>query len=542
MRRLLLILIGICFLPPSLLPATAQQADLATMVSRDSVAAAVLRPQQMLASPLLELFPHEVVETFGQEQLGLSVKAMDYVVLSVQLDRQRREPTFLATIHFDKPQAFQGQAWNELKSGDINGQQFYQIGPPRPPVLLKVRDPQTILIGTRSRMPGAGEVAEAGGDGEVQALLTRYPADKTFQLYGSIGSVRGLIKENLPPGDQVPPPFQMFLELPDLAEYVYLTADLTDTLAIEGRIGAVDEEAAKKIVRIKKKADAMGRAALMAQLADAIKGQSEEMQLSINTYVDRLMTAIEEASEPQVQGNELIYDGGTDGNGYKVASVATIGILTGMLLPAVQQVREAARRTQGMNNLRQMALACLNYESAFARFPQRAIYSEDGRPLLSWRVAILPFIEQNALYEQFHLDEPWDSEHNIQLLDQMPETYAAPGANLEPGMTVYQGFTGEDTVWPDGPDAKVGFRDIVDGSSNTILIVESDESAAVEWSRPADIEFNPDVPIDQIGNFRVGVFNAVFCDGSSHAIDNFIDWESLSNLIMRNDGNIVNYP
>ena len=72
---------------------------------------------------------------------------------------------------------------------------------------------------------------------------------------------------------------------------------------------------------------------------------------------------------------------------------------------------------QAVNNLRQIGLGMHNYHATYNRFPGPAITNDKGDRLLSWRVAILPFIEQQALYEQFHLDEPWDSDHNIKLLD-----------------------------------------------------------------------------------------------------------------------------
>src|SRR5262249_54155708 len=99
-----------------------------------------------------------------------------------------------------------------------------------------------------------------------------------------------------------------------------------------------------------------------------------------------------------------------------VLALSAVG--AGLLMPAVQKVRMAAGNAQGQNNLKQIALAMHNYNDAYnGKLPAHAIYSKDGKkPLLSWRVAILPFIEQDNLYQQFHLDEPWDSEHNKKLI------------------------------------------------------------------------------------------------------------------------------
>ena len=98
-----------------------------------------------------------------------------------------------------------------------------------------------------------------------------------------------------------------------------------------------------------------------------------------------------------------------------------------------------------MNNLKQIALALLNYEAAHKTLPAQAKYDADGKPLLSWRVGILPYIEEQQLYQQFHLDEPWDSPNNIKLLDQMPAVFKHPKMN-KPGTTVYQGVVGKGCV------------------------------------------------------------------------------------------------
>src|SRR6185312_11489838 len=91
------------------------------------------------------------------------------------------------------------------------------------------------------------------------------------------------------------------------------------------------------------------------------------------------------------------------------------------------------------------------YHDAHGKLPPPAITDKAGKPLLSWRVALLPYLEQVALYNQFHLDEPWDSEHNRKLLPQMPKVYACTGnAPSVPYGTFYQAFVGKDCVFEPG--------------------------------------------------------------------------------------------
>ena len=101
---------------------------------------------------------------------------------------------------------------------------------------------------------------------------------------------------------------------------------------------------------------------------------------------------------------------------------------------ATAKVGEAAERQSSANNLKQIGLGVLNYESRHGELPNNS-YSPDGKPLLSWRVHLLPYIEEEALYRQFHLDEPWDSPNNKPLLARMPKVYATPARAQRQGPT-----------------------------------------------------------------------------------------------------------
>lgn len=215
-------------------------------------------------------------------------------------------------------------------------------------------------------------------------------------------------------------------------------------------------------------------------------------------------------------------------------------VLVALLLPAVQSAREAARRAQCTNNLKQMALAMHNFASATDHFPPQAIRSRDGKPLLSWRVAILPYLEQNALYNEFHLDEPWDSPHNRALAERMPNLYACPSKLLPPGMTCYQVPFGPGTIF--GEEKGCRLAQITDGTSNTILIVEVQEP--VLWTKPDDLTYDPKA-VDvapAVGSAHPGGWNAAFADGSVRFIKNTIELNVLRAVLTRDGGEIVNIP
>jgi RNA polymerase sigma-70 factor (ECF subfamily) len=203
---------------------------------------------------------------------------------------------------------------------------------------------------------------------------------------------------------------------------------------------------------------------------------------------------------------------------------------------AIKKAQEARNRALSVNNLKQIGLALHNYHNDFERFPAAAIYDNNGKPVLSWRVAILPYIEQTALYRQFKLDEPWDSEHNKKLLAQMPKIYAPVGVKTkEPHMTFYQVFTGKDTVFEGTQGAR--FADIVDGTSNTIVAVEAAE--AVPWTKPDDLPYAEDKPVPKLGGLFADGYNVLFADGFVRFMKNTLDENILRLLITRNDGRVI---
>jgi len=198
------------------------------------------------------------------------------------------------------------------------------------------------------------------------------------------------------------------------------------------------------------------------------------------------------------------------------------GLMAGLLLPAVQQAREAARRSSCGNNLKQIGLGVHNYADRNGRggdnFFPTDICDRNGRPLLSWRVAILPFIEESNLFEQFHLDEAWDSPHNLALLGQMPAVYSCPSGMLSPaeGKTAYVGVRGEGYFLDIGePPSERGFAQFRDGTSRTAMVVELPDVFAVEWTRPDPVMPDPEVWLDAPMHHTGGLFGMLMADGST---------------------------
>src|SRR5262245_17442791 len=121
----------------------------------------------------------------------------------------------------------------------------------------------------------------------------------------------------------------------------------------------------------------------------------------------------------------------------------------GVLLPCTVKVRESEGWVRSAVSLNQIGKALLAYHDAYGRFPPAVVTDKDGRPLYSWRVALLPFLDHDHLYKQLDLKQPWDSPHNKPLLAKTPKCYlpALGGGPDGPGLTRYQVFVGPGTAF-----------------------------------------------------------------------------------------------
>jgi RNA polymerase sigma factor (sigma-70 family) len=194
----------------------------------------------------------------------------------------------------------------------------------------------------------------------------------------------------------------------------------------------------------------------------------------------------------------------------------------------VERRAGASQRQKSMNNLKQIILAVINYEDGFGYLPAD-IRDKDGKPLLSWRVAILPFIEQDAVYRQFKLSEPWDSEHNLKLLDQIPKMYRAGFEAKDATYTYYQAFAGPDTPMHPPAGQRIRTGRIRNGASNTFGLVEA--GPPVPWTKPVDIPFDAKKPVKLVGPFS-NVWFAAALDGSVYDLRRDIEQDALRNHIV----------
>jgi hypothetical protein len=195
-------------------------------------------------------------------------------------------------------------------------------------------------------------------------------------------------------------------------------------------------------------------------------------------------------------------------------------------------------------SLKQIGLAFHAYHDVNGKLPPAVVSGKDGRPLYSWRVLLLPYLEEDTLYRQSHLDEPWDSPHNKQTLAETPRRCRpALGGGEPPGLTRYQVLIGPGTAFE---RAGLTWDDFPDGLANTLLVVEAGES--VPWTKPADLDYDPGKPLPPLGGaftkpvhvlcyevWRKPGFTACFADGSVRFITS-TDEAALRSIISRNGG------
>jgi hypothetical protein len=199
-------------------------------------------------------------------------------------------------------------------------------------------------------------------------------------------------------------------------------------------------------------------------------------------------------------------------------------------------IEKARARAKSTNNLKQIALALHNYSDANGAFP-RNVYDANGKPLLSWRVQLLPFIEQNQLYTQFKLDEAWDSKTNKDLLEKMPTLFDSPRVKVKTkGYTPYQGFTGKGALF--GTNEKFWFTNVTDGTSNTLFAVEATDT--VPWTKPADIPYDEKKDLPDFGKAFDHKPCAAMLDGSVRVLDTKkISMATLKAAVTPNGGEIL---
>ena len=446
----------------------------------------------------------------------------------------RRFPTFpepvtiVTTLKpFGKPELMpwqkRGRVW--MFSGSVSDLKEKEPVPPKVgegevvfgynEVFIPLNDRQFILASLSARM-----AFTKGAPAPKQGWIHEALAGKGDLVFAA-ADVRKAIAD---PSPELPPELLLLAPLVRMKQ-VTAIIDYSDGMSMK-LAGTVAEGDGPKAVKTLKALQTF--LSTLATEGEAMLAKEERLELG---SVLKPLKAALDAAEPKLDGNILSMT--------IRLSAEQMATMNKELPPILADFRKKTEALRGQYNLKQLALAMMNYESANGKIPSFGpiMDKKTGKPLLSWRVAILPYVEQGALYSQFKLDEPWDSDHNKKLIAKMPEIYVVPGT-INNGKTHYRVFAGKGAGFDADAAKGVKYVDITDGTSNTIMIVEAAEAA--EWTKPEGIEYDPnDANPAKWLRFVDGVCQVVYFDGSVHRLAKDNDPKSLHALITSNGGEII---
>jgi hypothetical protein len=349
-------------------------------------------------------------------------------------------------------------------------------------------------------------------------------------LLVSIDTLRPLIGAAMFALPPAPPEYRPFLKIPGLLDAIEVKSTLGPSGRQELVLRGVDEDSTKELEQLALKGIELARKEVLKNLPP--RDPEDLMGIATEKYLRRLLDKSGEWFRPVRTGSRLTLSV----ENRSLNGSATVGaVLAAGLVPAVDKAREAANRTRSINNMKQIMLAMLNEEAQKQRFPARANFDKQGKPLLSWRVHMLPYLEQQALYQKFKLDEPWDSEHNKQLIAQIPEVYQS--VKRKDTKTNYLAVVGPGALFEGTNGTRMA--EVKDGLSNTIALVEVDDDRAVEWTKPDDFVIDRERPMAGLGRVWPGLFMTGFADGSVRTFPTTLAPADLLGMFTRAGGEVT---
>jgi len=524
-------------------PLSAQADPGVKYISPKTTVAIVAKPAAIWKSKPLAMLPTELLEIEARQIFGATPDQIESVMLLAAVENLSDEPQLVFVIKAAEPLKIKELFPQALARGELALRKHPETGveylkAENHPAFDVYPVDETTLIATHSHLLSEFfAVEDRPVESPLAKLVMAGPESAELQAFMVMEPFREIANQamaDLP----IPQVFSRVRNIPNQLKDLQLTVQMqgkwTGANLLLNAESAEDAEQLEQTITM-----LMNFAQAMALEAVTDQHLAPERAEAMAKYQARIAQTIRETLNPVREGEQLTISTG-DLVG-EAGSIATTGVLVGLMLPAVNQAREAARRAQSTNNLKQIGLAMHNYHEAYKQFPP-AVQPDQPKSRLSWRVHILPFIGEAELYDQFKLDEPWDSEHNRKLVDRMPGLYVSPDSPeiADAGMTRYQRPRGEGL--PMSVEGRLRISDLTDGTVHTIMAVESPVEQAVVWTQPDDLEVDMDNPIGTLANALSNGFNAAFYDGSVHFISNSVDNQVLKKILTHAGGEPVNFP
>lgn len=494
--------------------ATAQENVGTEFLSPRATVAVLAKPKAIYGSPLLQMVPWEVLNVKSQELAGVPIGDIDSMLVVASPPGATGRPEVGVIVKLNQPTPLDKVLVPIREAGELTAeiwpgtQKTYLKGSPQVMFDVFPVDDKTYIVAMPEALKAMLAQREKPQPSVLAKLIESDSQPVEAQAFMVMEPVRDLAQFLL--SDPKLNAFSSLRDLPQQLEHAQLIGNLDMeqggfTLKLTAKN---PDEAAELQETVSKLLDNAVKLAI--QMAEPPKTNDAE-ETAYRQYVERVSKTLRAALEPKLEGKQVtLTTVGKPGTSPQVIFASG----TAVLMPAIAAARASAFRSGSVNNMKQILLAFHNYYDTFGKMPANSV-DENGKPLLSWRVHILPFLEQQALYNQFHLDEPWDSEHNRKLAATIPLQYVTPSDRQElvaQGKTRYQLPLGEG--YPASTGKRLRFQDITDGSSNTIAVAEVPASDAVIWTRPDDFHVNVNAPLESFLPGDAAGFNAARYDGS----------------------------
>lgn len=518
-------------------PAAAAKAIDLNHVPASSIAVFAVRPASLLSKTEMQPLAKLLNETIGLEsKTGLKVEEVDEVKIAVtrapSSETNGLEGVTLTVIRHAKPfdwkAKFAKSLVGETMEASLAGKKYYHAGQGeqaiRPAFYLP--DDRTIVFGPEIDLQRS--ILSAGRGTPDWAADWQQSATGTAAAMVDVATIGRLLNEALKEHPQ--PQVAAFTPLWEKGQRLLVSVQAEQGLAVTARLQCANGGDAERV------RDTLQAVLTLAR--NALDEADRHAAQATATQAAAMVPMIDLAREFLNQGKLT-----TDGGAVRYASALDLDAAEtaiSVMTPAIIAAREAARKAQSVNNLKQIMIAFHNYADVNGHFPPPVVIGPDGKTPHSWRVEILPYVEQQELYKRYKMDEPWDSENNRQVLAQMPAVYRNPQADPAKLETNYFALVGPTTgLGPkDGKGTK--FAEITDGMSQTIAVVEAKRS--VPWTKPEDIDYDPAKPLGRFGGWHPGGFWAAFCDGSVRFLSDSTDQQKLHAYITKAGGEVITSP